>query len=78
MNDIVLDTREDAIEVLSELNTLIEDYGCATVAQLKDLVGITEKHTDHQWGWESLEGATHRRVRDGGYLLILPRVVDIR
>lgn len=78
VNDIVLATREDAIEVLSELHSLIEQYDFATVAQLKDLVGITEKHTDHKWGWESLDGATHRRVRDGGYLLVLPRVVEIR
>ncbi len=78
VNDIVLATREDAIEVLSQLHELTQDYGFATVAQLKDLVGITEKHTDHKWGWESLDGATHRRVRDGGYLLVLPRVVEIR
>ncbi len=78
VNDIVVATRDDAVDVLCGLRDIIDDYGFATVANLKDLVGITERHTDHKWGWESLEGAGHRRVRDGGYLLVLPRVVEIK
>ncbi len=78
VNDIVVSTRDDAIEVLCELKDIIDSYGFATVANLKDLVGITERHTDHKWGWESIEGSTYRRVRDGGYLLILPRVIEIK
>ncbi len=78
VNDIVVATRDDAVDVLCGLRDIIDDYGFATVANLKDLVGITERHTDHKWGWESLEGAGHRRVRDGGYLLVLPRVIEIK
>lgn len=71
-DDIILETRGEAEEVLDNLVDLTVDYGYATVADLYDLVGISHNYTDRKWGWDNLNGATAKRVRDG-YLLVLPK-----
>lgn len=73
-DDIVLDSRGDAEEVLSQLSDLAYDYGQASVADLYDLVGISANFTDEKYGWfkGDLRTAGVSRVRDG-YLLELPR-----
>ena len=71
-DEIVLETRGEAEEVLSHLVDLTIDYGQATVADLYDLVGITSDFTDQKYGWIELHDANVQRVR-GGYLINLPR-----
>jgi hypothetical protein len=73
-NDIIIESRGEAEEVLSHLVDLVEDYGQATVADLYDLVGITTNFTDHKYGWTNVSAAGVRPVR-GGYLIELPRVI---
>lgn len=75
---IVLETRGEADEVIRSLIDLTLDYGVASVADLYDLVGITSKFTDNEYGWTSLntDNATFTRVRDG-YILKLPRTKPI-
>lgn len=70
-DDIVLDERAEAEQVIDQLFDLVSKYGSATVADLYELVGLASTHTDHKWGWEELMGAGVSRVR-GGYLLDLP------
>lgn len=71
-DEIVLETRGEAEEVLSHLVDLVIDYEIATVADLYDLVGITSSFTDNKYGWMDLSTASTTRVRDG-YLLNLPQ-----
>lgn len=73
-DDIVLDSRGEAEEVLSQLTDLAYDYGQASVADLYDLVGISANFTDEKYGWfkGDLRSARVCRVRDG-FLLELPR-----
>lgn len=73
-DDIVLESRGEAEEVLSHLVDLVDDYGTASVADLYDLVGITGNFTDNKYGWTNLREARVSRVRDG-YLIELPRTV---
>lgn len=73
-DDILLETRGEAEEVLSHLVDLTEDYGMASVGDLYDLVGITSNFTDDKYGWENLSTATVERIRDG-YLIHLPRTM---
>lgn len=73
-DDIILETRGDAEEVLSHLVDLTEDYGMASVADLYDLVGITANFTDNKYGWENLSTASISRVRSG-YLIDLPKTI---
>ena len=50
-NNVYLDSRRDAEEVIASMEDLIRDYGEATVADLNSLVGITGKFIDNKWGW---------------------------
>lgn len=75
-DEIILETRGEAEEVLALLADLTIDYNQATVADLYDLVGITSDYTDRKYGWYDLKGAEPRRVREG-YLLDLPRPVAL-
>lgn len=70
-DEIILETRVEANEVIDKLYLLIDQYGQASVNDLYELVGITGEYTDEKWGWLALPGATSVRVRDG-YLLNLP------
>lgn len=73
-DDIILESRGEAEEVLSVLVDNIDIYGMSTVADLYDLVGITSNFTDNKYGWTNLASATVSRVRDG-YLISLPKPV---
>lgn len=70
-DEIILDSRDEAEEVIDRLFNLVSQYESATVADLYELVGLSATHTDHRWGWTDLMGAGVSRVR-GGYLLDLP------
>lgn len=70
-DEIVLDQRTEAEEVIDRLFDLVSKYDSATVADLYELVGLASTHTDHKWGWTDLYGAGVSRIR-GGYLLDLP------
>lgn len=74
MSDIVLDTRNDAQEVLNSLVDIIDEYGQATVSDLNDLLGVSGKYTDNDYGWENLNAARISSVR-GGYLLDMPKPI---
>ena len=75
-DDIVLETRGEAEEVLSRMDELIDAYGVVSVADLYDLVGISCNYTDAKYGWFNIRSAEAVRVRDG-YVLRLPRAVPI-
>lgn len=70
-DEIVLDQRAEAEEVIDRLFEVVNRYDSATVADLYELVGLASTHTDNKWGWTDLTGAGVSRVR-GGYLLDLP------
>lgn len=75
-DDLILDTRGEAEEVLSRMDELIETYGVATVADLYDLVGKSCNYTDNKYGWTNIRNSEAVRVRDG-YLLQLPKALPI-
>ena len=74
--DVILESRGEAEEVLNNLVDLVVDYGMASVADLYDLVGISTSYTDNKYGWTNLSTARPVRVR-GGYLLDLPRPMPL-
>lgn len=71
-DEIILETRVEAEEVIDNLFELVSQYESATVADLYELVGITGSYTDNKWGWTDIRGAGVTHVRNG-YLLDLPR-----
>lgn len=75
-DDIVLETRGEAEDVLERMSELIDVYGHVTVADLYDLVGVTGNYTDNKYGWMNIRNAEVIRVRDG-YMLKLPKVLPV-
>ena len=75
-DDIVLESRGEAEEVLERMDDLLDNYGIVSVADLYDLVGITGNYTDNKYGWTSLRNASVQRLRDG-YLLKLPKALPL-
>jgi hypothetical protein len=75
-DEILLETRGEAEQVLSHLVDLTIDYGQATVADLYDLVGIEDAYPDRKWGWKNLRGASISRSR-GAYVINLPRTEEL-
>ena len=67
-DDIILDTRREAEDVLNRMDVQIDAYGMVSVADLYDLVGVTGNYTDNKYGWTNLRNAEVRRTRDG-YLI---------
>lgn len=75
-DDIILDSREEADQVLARMEELLDDYNMVSVADFYDLVGITGKTTDNHYGWTDLRDASVVRDRDG-YLIKLPRAIAL-
>lgn len=76
VDDIVLDSRGEAEEVLARMDELIDTYKMVRVADLYDLVGVTGNYTDNKYGWTNIRTAEVVRVRDG-YKIKLPRALPI-
>ena len=76
-NEIVLDNRTEAIDVIEALVDRIRRYGAVTVSDLYDFVGTTGSFADQRWGWTDLNTADVRQV-SGGFLLDLPAPEPIR
>lgn len=75
-DDIILETRGEAEDVLARMDELIEIYGMVSVADLYDLVGITGNYTDNKYGWTNIRNAEPVHVIDG-YMLRLPKVTSL-
>jgi hypothetical protein len=76
-DDITLETRPEAEDVLERLEEAIKSYGMVSVGDLYDLVGIASEYTDYKYGWYNLRNADVVRVREG-YLLKLPKAEPLR
>lgn len=78
-DEIILESRSAAEDVLSKLTTLIDQYDVASVSSLYSLVDITGSFTDDKWGWTKDEVGQfdYRRIPQG-YLLTLPQPVELR
>ena len=75
-DDIIIDTRAEAEEVLERMDELLDTYNVVSVADLYDLVGISCSYTDNKYGWTNLRNAEVIRVRDG-YIIKMPRAMAI-
>lgn len=75
--DIVVNSRDDANEVLRKLNELIIQYDMVSVNDLYDMVGIIGNHTDCKWGWTDISTARAERLRDGRYWIRLPKPLPL-
>lgn len=78
-DDVVLESRGDCERILRDMEDAIYTYGQVTVADLYDMIGITNANfQNYKFGWIDLKNAGYSRLRDGGYVLDLPKVVDLK
>lgn len=76
-DEIIFETRGDAEAARSQMEELIDRYGFCTVADLYDSVQLSAPYTSNKYGWTSLPAICNAevvRLRDGGYILKLPRI----
>lgn len=71
-DDIIIESKPEAEEVLTVLVEAVEMYESCTVADLYEAVGLPTNFTDHKWGWYNLASAYVKRDRFG-YSLVLPK-----
>lgn len=76
-DDIVIDNRGEAEEVLDRMEEIIATYGLVSVADFYELVGVPSNYTDNNYGWSNLRNAYVDRLRDGGYIIKLPRAFQL-
>jgi len=70
-DQVIIDSRVEAQEVLDEMYNLLDQYDAVTVGDFYDCVNVTKEFTDENYGWTSLTG-TRIVSRGGGYILDLP------
>ncbi len=71
-DDIIIESKSEAEEVLTVLVEAIEMYDSCAVADLYEAVGLPTDFPDHKWGWFNLSSAYVKRDRFG-YSLVLPK-----
>lgn len=77
-DDIVLETRGEAEDVLERLHDALDRYDSVSVADLYVLIGEKASPIDHTWGWITLRGSSVSRLRNQGWLLDLPDPVSLK
>lgn len=75
-DDLIFNFKEDAEEILSYLEDMIDTYEVVSVADLYDMAGVTCDYTDQKWGWYNVQSGRVVRTRDG-YVLKLPKPVAL-
>jgi len=79
-DDIVLETRGEAEEVVDKLMELISTYEVASVADFYATIDMTSNFTDQDYGWDNITSQNTRieRLRQGGYVIHLPKPKPIK
>lgn len=77
VDNIILDSRETAENVLNASKEIINEYGFVTIADMYDLAGLNATYNGEKYGWVNLKEAKIIRVRQG-YKLVLPEIVPIK
>lgn len=65
VEDLVFDTRGEAVDVIEFIAEQIEEYGQVSVADLMSSVGIQPRYTDERWGWTTTDAFEIRQIREG-------------
>jgi len=75
--EIILETRGQALNVIACMEDIIETYECVSIADLYEMVDLTGNYTDNNYGWLDLRGARVEQLRRGGYALRLPKPIKL-
>lgn len=67
--------REDAENVLKDMNDILDKYGGVSVADFCDLCGMKCEYVDHTYGWTDLSHSKVYANRPGTYSILLPQAL---
>ena len=70
-NDIIFETRSDAIDVKETMEDILERFNVVSVADYYELAGLDSSFTDQKYGWKNLDTVSVARDIDG-YKLRMP------
>ncbi|MBP5324669.1 MAG: hypothetical protein J6Y86_04165 [Pseudobutyrivibrio sp.] len=72
--DVEIPSYEEALDVIHELYSLLENYHMVRVSDYFSAAGLTGEFTDNQWGWYDLPPRiAPRRTMTGRWTIDLPR-----
>lgn len=74
---LTVDTKEEAKNVLEQMQDVIDRYGMVRVDWVFEMVRIQPRSTDSNYGWTSIRGSKIVGTMDGRWKIILPRVMPI-
>lgn len=69
VDDLVFETKADAMDVIEYLAETLNRHGQISVADLYSSVGIKVQYTDEHWGWTTLDAFEVRLSREGWTLV---------
>lgn len=72
--DVIFESRADAENARLQMEEVIDKYGFVTVSDLYDMADLSAPYTGNRYGWTNVRNAEPVRLRDGGYILKLPRI----
>lgn len=75
--DIVFGSRAEAEAVRRQMIETVAEYGSVSVADMYDMADLTQPFTSNRYGWYDVSTAETLRLRDGGYIVKLPKVVPL-
>lgn len=76
-NVIVLKTKVEVQELLEVLEGTLDEYGSFSVADINDILGLTDPYTNRRWGWKSMQGFSYAADRNG-WRLVTPPPIDLK
>lgn len=76
-DDIIFDSKGEALEVLGAMEDALDRYQVVSVADLCELAGVNTKFTDNKYGWTDLSRAEVIRISHGEYVIKFPRALPI-
>lgn len=74
--DTVLESRGEAEDVLTRMDEMISMYGTVSIADFKDMCGVTPLYTDNKYGWTDVRSASIVRIREG-YVIKMSRPMPL-
>ena len=74
--NVILENRADAEEIIETMSDICEEYDCATIADLYELAELETKSTDNNYGWTKA-GIKEAKIvwTIDGYLLKFPKPI---
>ena len=71
-DDIIFESRKEAMQALDSMEDILDTYGFVTVADMYDMAALPAPYTSNKYGWTNLNNAEVVRVRMG-YKINLPK-----